>query len=204
MTALVRWTAMTAVRRPRAGSLGPLLMLLLLLGLLLVLGGLATACTESTNSTGSGTGGAAGSEVPDAVKQLPVTFYQGASAEPGATFDLATVRSVTADPLQSVVVDDLEQLAAQKSPQAYYRYSDVQVLNGSCSGQGSNRVCEIRVQRLYDLTDLSGQPQGAHHDTRVFRAKPVGNEWKLFETQVDGRWLSDQADGAGGSATPGG
>ncbi len=194
---------MELVRRPRAGWLGPLL------ALLLALSSLAAACTAST---GSGAGDPGGSEVPDAVKQLPVTFYQGASAEPGAAFDLATVRSVTADPLQSVVIADLEQTAAQKAPEAYYRYRDVQVLSGSCSGQGNNRVCEIRVQRLYDHTDLSGQTPRALHDARVFRAKPVGNEWKLFDTQVETpsgiHWLTElpagAAGGAAGTVPPGG
>ena len=191
------------VRRPQTGWLGPLL------ALMLALSGLASACTAST---GSGAGDTGGSEVPNAVKQLPATFYQGASAEPGTRFDLATVRSVTADPLQSTVVADLEQTAVQKAPEAYYRYRDVQVLSGSCSGQGNNRVCEIRVQRLYDATDAGGQAQGARHDTRVFRAKPVGNEWKLFDTQVETpsgiHWLTDLPTGGASSgdetAPPGG
>ena len=195
---------MGLVRRPRAGWLGPLL------ALMLALGGPAAACTPSTSS---GAGDTGGSEVLDAVQQLPATFYQGTSAEPGAPFDLATVRAVTADPLQSVVVADLKQTAAQKSPETYYRYSDVQVLSGSCSGQGDNRVCELRVQRVYDVGDTgSGQSKGARHDTRVFRAKPVGNEWKLFDTQVETpsglRWLTElpagAAGGAGGTAPPGG
>lgn len=166
---------------------------------LLLLG--AAACTQSTapNVSGSSSGS---SEVPDEVKQLPIAFYQGAGAEPGQNFDLNKVRSVTADPLQAAVVQDLEQTQSKKSATAYYRYQDVQVLGGSCTGQGNDRTCEIRVQRAFDTTDTSDSPQGARNDIRVFRAQQIGGQWKLTDTQVDGRWLSDIAAG-GAAPSPG-
>lgn len=204
MAARVRRARRTAARR-WVGSRLPLPILARTLLVTLVVAGLATACTESPPP--GGTAGSSGSELPDAVKQLPVTFYQGTSAEPGATFDLAKVRSVTTDPLQSVVIQSLEEIAAQKSPQAFYRYQDIQVLGGSCSGQGDNRVCEIRVQRVFDTSDAGGQSQGARNDTRIFRAKPVGKEWKLFDTQLETpegiRWITDLASaGSTGSGRP--
>lgn len=164
---------------------------------LLVTIGLLAACTSATPSDGGG------SDLPEDVKQLPVAFYQGASVEPGGPFDLEKVRSVTADPLQTAVTTDLEQTQAQKAPNSYYRYRDTQVLGGSCSGQGNNRLCELRVQRVFDATDLAGAPQGARNDTRIFRARQIDGKWRLTDTQVDGRWLADIAASGGGQA-PGG
>lgn len=158
---------------------------------------LAAGCTASTPNVSGG------SELPEEVRLLPAAFYQAVSAEPGQNFDLEAVRSMTVDPLQTAVVQDLEQTGSQKSPQAFYRYRDIQVLGGVCTGQGDNRVCEVRAQRAFDASDAQGNSPGGRNDTRVFRAKPVGGQWKLFDTQVDGRWLSDLA--AGGTApTPGG
>lgn len=160
--------------------------------------GLLAACTSSPTPGGSG-----GSDLPEEVKQLPVSFYQGATAEPGGTFDLDKVRSATADPLQSAVVTDLEQTQSGKAATAYYRYQDTQVLGGSCSGQGANRLCELRVQRVFDATDAAGNPQGARNDTRIFRARQIDGKWRLTDTQVDGRWLTDIAS-SGGASAPGG
>lgn len=160
-----------------------------LAGLLLCLA-MVTACTSSAPNESSG------SELPDEVRQLPAQFYQAVAAEPGANFDLATLREITVDPLQSVVAGDLEQTGSTKSPQAFFRYRDVQVLGGGCTGQGDNRVCEVRVQRVYDPSDPQGTSQGGRTDTRVFRAKPVNGEWKLFDTQFEGQWLTDLSTGS--------
>lgn len=141
--------------------------------------------------------------MPPEVSNLPAAFYQGTGLEPGGNFYLAKVRSVTLDPLQAAVVEDLEDQSARKTPRQYIRYTDVQVLGGSCSGQGGSRVCELRVQRAYDASDPEGKTTGAKNDTRVFRAKPDGDAWKLFDTQIDGRWLTDLAAG-GGAPAPGG
>lgn len=168
-----------------------------LAGLLLCLVAVMTACTSAAPIESSG------SELPDEVRQLPVRFYQAVAAEPGANFDLATMREITVDPLQTVVANDLEQTAGTKSPQAFFRYRDIQVLGGGCTGQGDNRVCEVRVQRVYDPSDPQGTSQGGRTDTRVFRAKPVNGAWKLFDTQLDGQWLTDLASG-GTAPTPGG